>query len=73
MSVTRAAGCLPIKTVGDPLTIVNGNPGCGIGVGTGPAGWIGAWQCGVIWMIVSPSRAAGWPMAASNGETNALT
>ena len=43
-SVTRAAGLLPIKTVGHPLTIGKGIAGWGTGVGTGAAGCIGAWQ-----------------------------
>jgi hypothetical protein len=42
MSMTRAAGMLPIITVGSPLMIVNGMAGCGAGVGEGAAGWIGA-------------------------------
>lgn len=41
-SVTRAAGLPPIKTVGHPLMIASGMAGCGTGVGTGAAGWIGA-------------------------------
>ena len=46
-SVARAAGMFPIRTVGWPgLSSANGTAGCGTGVGTGAAGWIGAWQCG---------------------------
>jgi hypothetical protein len=49
MSVNRAAGKLPIRTVGAPGgIIIKGNAGCGTGVGTGAGGWIGAWQCGAI-------------------------
>src|SRR5919204_5108561 len=33
-----------------------------MGVGTGAGGWIGAWQCGVAWMTLSPCRAAGCPI-----------
>lgn len=51
ISVARAAGMLPIKTLGAPLIIAKGNPGCGTGVGTGAAGWIGAWQCGAVCSI----------------------
>ena len=46
MSFIRAAGLLPMSTFGCPFTIAKGNGGCGTGVGTGAAGWIGAWQCG---------------------------
>ena len=42
MSDTRAAGLFPIRTVGQPLTSVSGNPGWGMGVGTGAGGCIGA-------------------------------
>ncbi len=38
MSVTRAAGDPPINTFGCPLMMVNGNGGCGTGVGTGAGG-----------------------------------
>ena len=48
VSVTRAAGRLLIRTVGSPLMIISGNPGCGTGVGVGAGGWIGAWQCGTV-------------------------
>ena len=60
MLVSVAAGALPIITVmqhADPM--VRGRPGCGIGVGTGAGGWIGAWQCGVSCLIMSPIRMAG--------------
>ena len=47
MSVDRAAGKPPIFTVTAPGgTMASGNAGCGTGVGTSAAGWIGAWQCG---------------------------
>src|SRR5690349_16355083 len=40
---TTAAGRLLIITVGaQPPMMLNGIGGCGIGVGTGAAGWIGA-------------------------------
>lgn len=42
VSVSRAAGWLPMSTVGAPLMIVNGTGGWGTGVGTGAGGWIGA-------------------------------
>ena len=38
MSVMRAAGILPINTVGSPFMIVSGRGGCGTGVGTGAGG-----------------------------------
>jgi hypothetical protein len=60
MAPTTAAGKLPIKTVGThPPTMGNGIGGCGIGVGTGAAGWIGAWQCGASCNVKSDMRAAG--------------
>lgn len=47
ISVTRAAGILPIRTVGaQGDRIGSGKAGCGTGVGVGAGGWIGAWQCG---------------------------
>ena len=47
ISVSRAAGILPIRTVGaQGDSIGNGNAGWGTGVGVGAGGWIGAWQCG---------------------------
>ena len=58
-SVTRAAGLPPIKTVGHPLTIAKGMAGWGVGVGTGAAGCIGAWQWGDICRTWSPILAAG--------------
>lgn len=61
-SVTRAAGLDPINTFGCPLTIGSGRAGWGAGVGTGAAGWIGAWQCGTLWSTLSPILAAGCPM-----------
>ena len=42
VSVTRAAGADPMSTVGSPLMSASGSAGCGTGVGTGAAGWIGA-------------------------------
>jgi hypothetical protein len=42
VSVDRAAGMLPINTVGSPLMMVRGMGGCGRGVGTGAGGCIGA-------------------------------
>ena len=48
VSVTRAAGLPPIITVGHPLIILSGIAGWGVGVGTGAAGWMGAWQCGEV-------------------------
>ncbi len=62
VSVARAAGMLPISTVGSPLIRVCGVGGCGSGVGTGAAGWIGAWQCGASLSTWSPRRAAGLDM-----------
>ena len=60
MSVTRAAGMLPIMTVGaHGLRIGSGRAGCGTGVGTGAGGWIGAWQCGAVCSTLSIIRAAG--------------
>ena len=60
IEVTVAAGRLPIKTVGAPGGMMaSGNPGCGSGVGAGAGGWIGAWQCGIIWITMSLTRAAG--------------
>lgn len=59
VSVARAAGMLPISTVGSPLMIVSGIGGCGRGVGTGAAGWMGAWQWGASCSTMSPRRAAG--------------
>jgi len=44
MSDMRAAGMLPISTVGIPLMIARGSGGCGMGVGVGAGGWMGAWQ-----------------------------
>lgn len=45
ISVARAAGILPISTVGaHGDKIGSGNAGCGTGVGVGAGGWIGAWQ-----------------------------
>jgi len=38
MSLTRAAGRLPINTVGNPLIIARGIGGWGTGVGTGAGG-----------------------------------
>ena len=58
-SVTRAAGAPPIITLGEPLMIGSGIGGCGTGVGTSAAGWIGAWQCGAFCRTLSPMRAAG--------------
>lgn len=60
VSETRAAGWPPISTVGVPLMIVCGSGACGCGVGTGAAGWIGAWQCGASFKTMSPMRAAGF-------------
>jgi hypothetical protein len=38
-----AAGRFPMSTVGAPGGInMRGNPGCGMGVGTGAGGWMGA-------------------------------
>src|SRR5712691_9933754 len=55
-----AAGRFLISTVGTVApTIGSGSGGCGRGVGTGAAGWIGAWQCGPWWMTLSVWRAAG--------------
>ncbi len=49
MSLTRAAGMFPIRTVGaQGDRIGNGSAGCGTGVGVGAGGWIGAWQCGAV-------------------------
>jgi len=62
VSVTRAAGLLPIITVDSPLMMASGRAGCGTGVGTGAAGWMGAWQWGAVCKIMSPMRAAGFPM-----------
>lgn len=59
VSVVRAAGLPPIKTVGQPFMIASGIAGCGVGVGTGAAGWIGAWQCGAVCLTKSPILAAG--------------
>lgn len=42
VSVARAAGEPAISTLACPLTIVKGIGGCGTGVGTGAAGWMGA-------------------------------
>ena len=56
--VTVAAGRFPIRTVGAPLIMAKGRPGCGTGVGTGAAGWIGAWQCGASCFTRSLIRAA---------------
>ena len=42
VSPTRAAGLFSINTVASPFTIDTGTAGCGTGVGTGAAGWIGA-------------------------------
>ena len=42
-SMTRAAALLSIFTFGEHGgMIANGSAGCGTGVGTGAAGWIGA-------------------------------
>jgi len=46
VSDTRAAGFLPMVTVGEPEMMGRGKAGCGTGVGTRAAGWIGAWQWG---------------------------
>src|SRR4051812_39486372 len=67
VSVARAAGMLPIRTVGSPLMIVCGVGACGCGVGTGAAGWIGAWQCGASFRTMSPRRAAGFDIGISVG------
>jgi hypothetical protein len=68
MSLTRAAGMPPIRTVGaQGGMIASGIAGCGTGVGTGAGGWIGAWQCGAVCSIRSETRAAGG-MALSFGQ-----
>ena len=60
MLPTTAAGVLSMSTVIAQLpTIAKGIGGCGIGVGTGAGGWIGAWQCGASCSVWSPMRAAG--------------
>src|ERR1700680_5053531 len=64
MSPIRAAGLPPISTVTPPGGMMaSGKAGCGVGVGTRAAGWIGAWQCGADCKTLSPTRAAGAPMA----------
>jgi hypothetical protein len=65
-SAILAAGMLPIITVAAPLMMASGNGGCGTGVGTGAAGWIGAWQCGPLCKTLSPNLAAGWPIIKSS-------
>lgn len=58
VSLTRAAALPPIITFGAPLMIARGRAGWAEGVGTGAAGWIGAWQCGASCFTKSPIRAA---------------
>jgi hypothetical protein len=58
VSVSRAAGMLPMSTVVSPFMMASGSAGCALGVGTGAAGWIGAWQCGASCFTMSPMRAA---------------
>ena len=64
ISVLRAAGILLISTLGWPFAIINGKPGCGMGVGLGAGGCMGAWQCGADWMTLSVILAAGAPMVS---------
>lgn len=48
MLVTTAASSMLIFTVGTVALMMGwGIGGCATGVGTGAAGWMGAWQCGL--------------------------
>src|SRR5689334_5994851 len=54
------AASLPLifTVVAVTILISYGLAGWAIGVGTGAAGWIGAWQCGPACITLSPLRAA---------------
>jgi hypothetical protein len=62
VSMRRAAGEPPRRTVGCPVIIASGMGGWGTGTGTGAGGCIGAWQCGAICNTMSPILAAGNPI-----------
>ena len=65
ISVARAAGRLPIRTVGAQGGIIGkGRAGCGTGVGTGAGGCIGAWQWGADCSTISVILAAGGAIPA---------
>ena len=69
MSVSRAAGIPPIRTVGAQGEIIcSGIGGCGTGVGVGAGGWIGAWQCGPTCRTMSVIRAAGIPIVCHHSD-----
>jgi len=66
ISPTRAAGMLPIKTVG--LPIVMGPPTCGVGGSGGGGGGLANGQ-----VCISPIRAAGIPPIKTVGNPTVMT
>ena len=73
VSMRRADGIPPRRTVGCPVIIASGMGGCGTGTGTGAGGCIGAWQCGANCNTMSPILAAGNPIAFISSDKIAIT
>src|SRR2546421_11766097 len=56
--IVAAFRLLIITVAAHELTIVSMMQLCGVGVGVGAGGWIGAWQCGLVCLHLSVWRAA---------------